>query len=101
MVGVALTNYAAPQENGHSIAFDPIAFDANGSRDTLVIEAGAAEGVYLASFDLEAIRDYRGREAWGNAFRRPQRYAALTSLDVQPPFVRVNERGEQYPREQR
>jgi N-carbamoylputrescine amidase len=101
MVGVALTNYAAPQENGHSIAFDPIAYDKNGSRDTLVIAAGEAEGVYLASFDLEAIRDYRGRETWGNAFRRPQRYSALTSLDVQPPFVRVNERGERYPREQR
>ncbi len=101
MVGAALTNYAAPQENGHSIAFDPIAYDKGGSRDTLVIEAGESEGVYLASFDLEAIRDYSRREAWGNAFRRPQRYAALTSLDVQPPFVRVNERGEHYPREQR
>ncbi len=101
MVGVALANYAAPQQNGHSIAFDPIAFDQHGSRDTLVIEAGEAEGVYLAPFDLEAIRDYRSREAWGNAFRRPHRYAALTSLDVQPPFVRVNERGEPYPRERR
>jgi N-carbamoylputrescine amidase len=101
MVGVALTNYAAPQENGHSIAFDPIAFDRNGSRNTLVIEAGEAEGVYLARFDLEAIRDYRNREAWGNAFRRPHRYGALTSLDVQPPFVRVNEQGERYQPERR
>jgi len=101
MVGVALANYAAPEANGHSIAFDPIAFDKGGSRDTLVIEAGDMEGVYLASFDLEAIRDYRIRETWGNAFRRPHRYGALTSLDVQPPFVRVNERGERYPRERR
>jgi predicted amidohydrolase len=96
MVGVALTNYAAPQENGHSIAFDPIAFDKDGSRDNLVIEAGGAEGVYLAPFDLEAIRDYRNRESWGNAFRRPHRYGALTALEVQPPFVRVNEQGEPY-----
>lgn len=101
MVGVALANYAAPQANGHSTAFDPIVFDTNGSRDTLVIEAGEAEGVYLAPFDLEAIRDYRSRETWGNAFRRPQRYTALTSLDVQPPFVRVSEQGERYPRERR
>ena len=69
MVGVALANYAAPQENGHSIAFDPIAFDKSGSRDTLVIEAGEAEGIYMASFDLAAIRSYRRRETWGNAFR--------------------------------
>lgn len=101
MIGVALANYAAPQENGHSIAFDPIAFDKNGSRDNLVIEAGEVEGVYLAPFDLEAIRDYRGRETWGNAFRRPHRYGALTSLEVQPPFVRVNELGERYQQEQR
>ena len=101
MVAVALANYAAPKDNGHSMAFDPIAFDAHGSRDTLVIEADEAEGVYLATFDLDAIREYRRREAWGNAFRRPQRYAALAALDVRPPFVRVNERGEPYPRERR
>ncbi|MEO7001892.1 MAG: carbon-nitrogen hydrolase family protein [Ktedonobacterales bacterium] len=101
MLAVALTNYAAPRQNGHSIAFDPIAFDADGSRDTLVIEAGGAEGVYLATFDLDAIRDYRQRESWGNAFRRPHRYGAIASLDVEPPFVRVNERGDPYPRELR
>ncbi|HKS68857.1 MAG TPA: carbon-nitrogen hydrolase family protein [Ktedonobacterales bacterium] len=99
MVAVALANYAAPKDNGHSMAFDPIAFDAHGSRDTLVIEAGEAEGVYLAPFDLDAIREYRRREAWGNAFRHPTRYGAITSLDVRPPFMRVNERGEPYPRE--
>ena len=98
MVAVALANYAAPKDNGHSIAFDPIAFDANGSRETLVIEAGEAEGVYLATFDLDAIRAYRQREAWGDAFRRPGAYAALTSAKVAPPFLRVNERGEPYPR---
>ncbi len=101
MVGVALANYAAPQENGHSIAFDPIAFDKNGSRDNLVIEAGGAEGVYLAPFDLEALRDYRQRETWGNAFRRPHRYGALTALDVEPPFVRVDELGQRYRHEKR
>jgi N-carbamoylputrescine amidase len=101
MVGVALTNYAAPQENGHSIAFDPIAFDTNGSRDNLVVEAGGAEGVYLAPFDLDAIRDYRERETWGNAFRHPRYYEALTSEEVQPPFVRVNRQGERYRQDER
>lgn len=96
MVGIALTNYAAPQENGHSVAYDPICFDEHGSRNTLVIEAGETEGIYLATFDLDAIRTYRDRESWGNAFRRPQHYSLLTSLAVEPPFVRVNIHGERY-----
>lgn len=96
MVAVALANYAAPAHNGHSMAFDPIAFDHGGSRDTLVVEAGEAEGVYLAAFDLAAIRDYREREAFGGAFRRPHRYGSLTEVAVRPPFVRRNQRGEPY-----
>jgi len=35
LVAVALTNYAEPDANGHSIAFDPIAFTEKGSRDTV------------------------------------------------------------------
>ena len=90
MVGMAMTNYAAPQINGHSVAFDGIAFDNNKgtSREMLVVEAGEREGVYLAPFDLDALRDYRAREVWGNAFRKPRAYHALTAPDVQPPFVR-------------
>src|SRR5215467_11771207 len=34
---VALANYAPPDANGHSIAFDPIAFTEHGSRDSLVV----------------------------------------------------------------
>ena len=98
MVAVALANYAAPQDNGHSIAFDPIAFAGGSSRDMLVIEAGEAEGVYLATFDFDAIRDYRERETWGDAFRRPRLYGALTATDARPPFIRVNDRGEPFPR---
>lgn len=97
MVGVAMANYAAPDQNGHSVAFDPIAFDADGrSRDTLIVEAGESEGVYLARFDLDAIRDWRSREAWGNAFRKPHRYSLLTSPKIEPPFVRVDIDGERY-----
>jgi predicted amidohydrolase len=87
MVGVAMTNYAAPQHNGHSVAFDGIAFG-DTSRDMLVVGAGESEGVYLTPFDLDALREYRAREIWGNAFRRPRVYHALTAPDVQPPFVR-------------
>jgi N-carbamoylputrescine amidase len=99
MVGVAMANYAGPSGGGHSAAYDPIAFDADGrSRDMTVIEAGEQEGVYLAHFDLEVLRTYRIRETWGNAFRKPSRYGALTSSDVGEPFIRVNAAGERYDR---
>jgi predicted amidohydrolase len=93
MVGVAMANYAAPQENGHSVAFDAVAFDENGDTvDPLIIEAGASEGVYLAKFDLDKIRAYREREVWGNAFRKPCCYDRLTSKKVNEPFIRESAR---------
>lgn len=97
MVGVAMANYAAPQQNGHSVAFDPLVIDSAGAyRDTLIIEAGEREDVYLARFDLSALRDWRCREAFGNAFRRPQLYGALTAEAVDQPFVRVDRSGQRH-----
>ncbi|RPI34666.1 MAG: carbon-nitrogen hydrolase family protein [Chloroflexota bacterium] len=95
IVGVAMANYAGSRM-GHSVAYDPIAFDTEGSRDNLVIEAGESEGIYLAIFEMDQIRDYRRCEAWGNSFRRPHRYGAITSTEVKEPFVRVNGMGERY-----
>ena len=89
MVGVAMTNYAAPQNNGHSAAFDAVAYPAEDKpRDTLIIEAEEREDVYIAAFDMDSIRAYRQREAWGNAYRRPRLYGRLSSEEVEPPFVR-------------
>jgi predicted amidohydrolase len=96
-VGVAMANYAAPQDNGHSCAFDPIVYTAGERiRDSLVVEAGEAEGIVLAPFDLDVLREYRHREAWGNAFRKPSRYSLLVDPEVQEPFIRVNPSGEAY-----
>jgi N-carbamoylputrescine amidase len=90
MVGVAMANYAAPQENGHSVAFDAVAFDKDEDAvETRIVEAGEGEGVYLAGFDVDRIRAYREHETWGNAFRKPRLYGLLTSPDVEPPFVRA------------
>ena len=83
------------------LTYRAITFDANGARDTLLIEAGEREGIYLVEFDLDAIREYRRRQAWGNASRRAHRYSAVVGLDVAPPFVQVNARGEQYDPTQR
>ena len=93
MFAVALANYAGEKYGGHSVAFDPIAFTSDEkSRDTLVIRAGEEEGVYLAEFDLERIRDYRRREAWGNAYRKPGRYSLIVSEQVEEPFIRPDAR---------
>jgi predicted amidohydrolase len=87
-VGVAMANYAAPRLNGQSVAFD-----AGGH---LILHAGKAEGVYLASFDLEGMREYRTKTIWGNAFRRPHRYATLTDTGKAPVFDRNNGFGEPF-----
>lgn len=98
MVGVAMANYAAPQNNGHSVAFDGMAYfgataDRDGSpRDTLLVEAPEGEGIYLAHFDMAEIRAYRECETWGNAFRKPRSYGLLTSPQVEEPFIRTEAR---------
>jgi predicted amidohydrolase len=80
MLGVAMANYAAPQCNGHSCAFDGMVRNINGTdRNPLVIEVGGQEGVFLASFNLNELREYRKREIWGNAYRKPQCYDLLAS----------------------
>ena len=102
MVGLAMTNYATPQHNGHSIAVDAVAFDENErSVDNLIVEAGPVEDVYLARFDLERLRAYREHEAWGDTFRRPSRYGRLTDLDAEPPFQRTGVYGEPFTGERR
>ena len=81
MVGIATANYplGQPDCNGHSTAYDGIAYrpEDSGSRDTLIIEAGESEGIYMASFPMDELRDYRSREAHGNAYRRPGKYHEL------------------------
>jgi predicted amidohydrolase len=101
MVGVAMANNAAPQADGHSVAFHPVAYQDGRPRDTLVIAAGETEGVYVACFDLTEIRAYRRRETWGNAFRRPRHYAALTAPEVRPPFLRLDRCGGRWDRRRR
>lgn len=98
MVGIATCNYPRlqPDCNGHSSAFDGIAYRFDGEdfrgRDTLVIEAGEEEGIYLAPFPIADLRDYRSREVHGNAYRRPALYRQLIEETVSKPFDRKNAR---------
>lgn len=92
MCGIATVNYPKghPDCNGHSSAFDGMAYRPGdgGSRDTLVIEAGEREGMYIADFPIEEMRAYRSREIHGNAFRRPGKYGLLVSSEIKEPFIR-------------
>ncbi|MHC1695684.1 MAG: carbon-nitrogen hydrolase family protein [Eubacteriales bacterium] len=94
MVGIATVNYphGQPDCNGHSTAFDAIAYRPGdcGSRDTLIIEAGEREGIYIADFPVHEIREYRSREIHGNAYRHPHKYSLLVSEDIAEPFIRIN-----------
>ena len=98
MVGIAMANYAAPDENGGSTAIDGMAYGWDEAakdfraRDMTLVRAGGEEGVYLADFDLEALRRYRARETWGDAFRKPKTYGALLEEQVRDPFVRRESR---------
>jgi len=93
MLGVALANYAGYPDYGHSQAYDGMAFTKNGiSRSTRLVEAGEEEGVFIATFNLDHLRSWRKREAWGDAFRKPGRYASLVSPGVSAPFKRKSNR---------
>ncbi len=99
MVGIATVNYpkGKPDCNGHSTAFDGIAYRPSecGSRDTLIVEAGEREGIYIADFPVAEIREYRSREVHGNAYRHPRKYKLLVSESIEEPFVRKDYRGPQ------
>jgi len=94
MVGIATVNYplGQPDCNGHSTAFDGMAYRPSGSRDTLIVEAGEREGIYLADFPIDEIRNYRNNEVHGNAYRHPQKYKLLVSESVEEPFLRKDYR---------
>lgn len=96
MVGIATCNYPAgkPDCNGHSSAFDGVAYlpELPESRDTCILEAGGEEGVYLAEFDMDMIREYRSHEVHGNAYRHPKKYHALIEEEIREPFIRSDYR---------
>jgi predicted amidohydrolase len=96
MVGIATCNFPQghPDCNGHSAAYDGVAYlpTLMGSRDTCIAEAGGEEGIYMASFDMDMLRDYRSREVHGNAYRRPELYGALVEDVVKAPFIRKDKR---------
>lgn len=96
MLGIATVNYPedVPDCNGHSSAFDGVAYKSfsEGSRDTLIMEADGREGIFIADFPIDEIREYRHREVHGNAYRHPRKYSILTDEKIEEPFVRTDYR---------
>jgi len=71
LVAVAMANYAAPENDGHSVAFYP-----DGSA---IVCADASEQVVLAELDLDRVRAWRKREGSRDDPRSPEKYGLLTS----------------------
>jgi predicted amidohydrolase len=98
MTAIATVNYSAPDQDGHSSVFDGMVFEQNGQpngrpREQLILEAGDGEDIYLANVNLAALREYRGRETMGDAYRKPRAYRHLTSDgQVVSVFVRSDSR---------
>lgn len=74
MVAVCMANY--PGDGwGQSSAYSPITFGPDGRwRDPLLARAGAREELVPFRIDLDALRDWRAREVWGDRYRRPEAY---------------------------
>lgn len=96
MLAIATCNYPAgvPDCNGRSTLFDGAAYlpELESSRDTCILQAPEAEGIYLAALDLDQLRAYRAAEVHGNAYRRPEKYTLLLDTAVRPPFLRPDRR---------
>lgn len=92
MVAIATCNYpeSVPDCNGGSNVFDGVAYlpELPCSRDTCILQADGAEGIYVAELDLSQLRRYRESEVHGNAYRRPHKYGLLLDEGVKAPFIR-------------
>lgn len=77
-LALATANYARPRYDGHSLAVMP-------PGDVVAI-GGEEEGIVRASIDLDALRDYRRREAVRDGPRCPEKYAAIADPNHRRPL---------------
>jgi N-carbamoylputrescine amidase len=74
LVAVAMTNYAAPQNDGRSVAFGP--------DGATLAQAGCAEEVIFADLDVAKLRAFREREKLRDTVRCPEKYGAIASTSA-------------------
>lgn len=91
MVGLVCVNYA--NHGGKSSAYSPIVRDRNKHElNSEMLIMNNEEGIGIVEYDMEVVRDYRKREAFGDAYRKPYAYSQLIDNDVKEPFIRLNSR---------
>lgn len=93
MVAVAMANYpkGVLDCNGHSCAFDAIAYDSEGvERDMLIAKASEHEEILIVEFPIRKLREYRHIEVLGNAYRHPTKYKKIVEKRIEEPFIRDN-----------
>ena len=66
LAGVVMVNYPKPKNNGQSTAYSPLVFN----NDPLIVKAKKDEGIFLATFDMDKIREFRKEEQWRLEYRR-------------------------------
>lgn len=89
MVGIAMANPPG-EDAGRSCAYAAMCWDKDGKciDNTLLLADEESEKIFIAEFDLKALRDYRAHEMMGNTFRKVKAYAPLMDAEIQEPFVR-------------
>ena len=91
MIGIVTVNYC--NHGGKSSAFSPIVRDENKKElNSEIIIMDESESVQIVEFDLNEIRDYRNRENWGDAYRKPLLYNYISEEHVKEPFIRIDSR---------
>lgn len=92
MTAVAMANPNG-ENAGCSCAYSPICWDINGRcvDNTVLLADNAAEGIFYAEFDMDAIREYRSREMMGNTFRKVDAYKDLLDRTITAPFIRTGQ----------
>ena len=91
MVGIVTVNYA--NHGGKSSAFSPIVRDINKKEvESEILIMDDTERIEIVEFDMNLIRDYRNREAFGDAYRKPSLYKYISEEHVKEPFIRKDSR---------
>ena len=91
MVGIVTVNYA--NYGGKSSAYSPIVRDINKSElNSEMLVMSDKEDIKIVQFNMSEIREYRSRENFGDAYRKPYAYMRLIEDSVQEPFIRKDSR---------
>lgn len=91
MVGIVCVNYA--NLGGKSSAYSPIV--RNQSKQEVnneILVMDEKEDINIVEYNIEEIRDYRKREVFGDAYRKPYAYSQLIDNNIKEPFIRSNSR---------